>query len=128
MIVRISRARIRRDAEADAFAILRSAVSGSDGQTDGLEAFAIARRLVDGQLELMAVTMWRDMGSLIATMGPSWADPAWLPGLAKLVETSSTDHYETVAESVRGLAGLELTGQDLLEPTAADRMTSEAIG
>jgi hypothetical protein len=121
VIVRIRRARIRRDVEAEAFGLRRSAVGGG-GATAGLEAFAIARRLVDGQLELMALTMWRDLDSLIGTMGPGWADPAWLPGLADLVESSSTEHYETVAESVRGLANLELTSEGLLEPTVGDQI------
>lgn len=124
MIVRISRARIRPNAEAEAFELLRSAV-GRGGPTAGLDAFAIARRVVDGQLELVAITTWRDVESLIATMGPDWANPAWLPGLAALVESSSTEHYETVAESFRGLAALELSGLDLLEPTVGGPVTTD---
>ena len=101
------------------FGLLRSAVTGG-GPTEGLESFAIARRVVDGQLELVAITTWRDLPSLVATMGPDWTNPAWLPGLAPLVESSTTEHFETVAESFRSLAALELTDVDLLEPTAGD--------
>ena len=116
MIVRISRGRIRRGSEAEAFALLRDSVGGQ-ARPDGLEAFAIARRMIEGQLELVALTTWRDLDSMIAVMGDDWQTPSWLPALAPLVESSSVEHLETIAESFHGLADLDPDAIDLLAPT-----------
>jgi hypothetical protein len=120
MIVRISRGRIRRGSEAEAFGLLRDSVSGGPTHTDGLEAFVIARRMVEGQLELVAMTTWRDLDSMIAVMGRDWQTPSWLPALAPLVESSSVEHLETIAESFHGLADVSPTAADLLAPTEPD--------
>jgi hypothetical protein len=124
VIVRISRGRIRPGGEADAFLMLRNAVSGSN-HPDGLEAFVIARRMVEGQLELVALTSWRDLDSMVAVMGPDWHTPSWLPGLADMVEESSVEHLETIAESFHGLAGLDPDAIDLLAPTVAETATTD---
>lgn len=124
MIVRISRGRIRPGGEADAFSMLRNAVSGSN-HPDGLEAFVIARRMVEGQLELVALTSWRDLDSMVAVMGPDWHTPSWLPGLAEMVEASSVEHLETIAESFHGLAALDPNALDLLAPTTSAIATTE---
>ena len=116
MIVRISRGRIRRGSEAEAFGLLRDSIGGPN-RPDGLEAFVIARRMVEGQLELVAMTTWRDLDSMIAVMGPDWQTPSWLPALAPLVESSSVEHLETIAESFHGLADMNPTTVDLLAPT-----------
>ena len=93
LIVRISRGLIRRGAEPESFALLRDSLSGF-GPTDGLEAFVIARRMVDGQLELVAMTGWRDLASMVAMMGPDLQTPSWLPSLGPLVEASSVEYLE----------------------------------
>ena len=116
MIVRISRGLISPGNEAEAFALLRDSLSGS-GPTDGLEAFIIARRMVEGQLELVALTGWRDLTSMIAVMGPDLQKASWLPRLADLVESSSVEYLESVAESYTALAALDPTAIDLLAPT-----------
>ena len=116
MIVRISRGRIRRGNEAEAFGLLRDSIGGPR-RTEGLEAFVIARRMVEGQLELVAMTTWRDLDSMVAVMGTDWQSPSWLPGLAPLVESSSVEHLETIAESFRGLAEMDPATVDLVAPT-----------
>ena len=116
MIVRISRGRIRRGHEAEAFGLLRESITGQ-GTTPGLMAFVIARRMIEGQLELVAMTTWRDLDSMVAVMGQEWQTPSWLPALEPLVETSSVEHLETIAESFRGLADMDPATVDLLAPT-----------
>jgi hypothetical protein len=112
----MSRGRIRRGQEAEAFGLLRESVNGQP-VTPGLVAFVIARRMIEGQLELVALTTWRDMESMVAVMGEDWQTPSWLPALAPLVETSSVEHLETIAESFRGLADIDPDAVDLLAPT-----------
>ena len=116
MIVRISRGRIRRGHEAEAFGLLRESIAGQS-RTPGLVAFVIARRMIEGQLELVALTTWRDLDSMVAVMGEDWLTPSWLPALAPLVEMSSVEHLETIAESFRGLADIDPDAIDLLAPT-----------
>ena len=115
MIVRISRGRIRRGNEAEAFELLRDSVGGS-AHPDGLEAFMIARRMVEGQLELVAMTSWRDLDAMVAVLGPDLHNPSWLPRLGELVETSSVEYLETIAESYHGFADLDPGTVDLLAP------------
>jgi hypothetical protein len=117
LIVRISRGRIRPGGEAQAFALLRDSVAGTGAHPDGLEAFVIARRMVEGRLELVAMTTWRDLQSMVRVMGPDWHAPSWLPGLRELVETSSVEHLETIAESFHGFGQIDPASVDLLAPT-----------
>ena len=112
----MSRGRIRRGQEAEAFGLLRESVAGQP-VTPGLVAFVIARRMIEGQLELVALTTWRDLDSMVAVMGEDWQTPSWLPALAPLVETSSVEHLETIAGSFRGLADIDPDSVDLLAPT-----------
>jgi hypothetical protein len=116
LIVRISRGLISSGGEAEAFALLRESLSGSGG-TDGLEAFLIARRMVGGQLELVAMTGWRDLTAMMAVMGPDLQKPSWLPRLGELVESSSVEYLESVAESYSALVALDPTAIDLMAPT-----------
>ena len=117
MIVRISRGRIRPGGEAQAFALLRDSVAGTGAHPDGLEAFVIARQMIEGRLDLVAMTTWRDLESMIKVMGPDWHAPSWLPGLPELVETSSVEHLETIAESFHGFGQIDPASVDLLAPT-----------
>jgi hypothetical protein len=54
---------------------------------------------------------------MVAVMGEDWQTPSWLPALAPLVESSSVEHLETIAESFRGLADVDPDAIDLLAPT-----------
>jgi hypothetical protein len=115
VIVRISQARIRPNCEAAAFGLLRDAVGGTPS-TPGLIAFAISRRMVEGRLELMAMTTWTDMEAMARILGSDWDRTAWLPGLDALVESSETALYETIAESFAGFGAVDATSVDLLAP------------
>ena len=115
--MRISRGRIRPGHEAEAFGLLRETVVAGQGSNPGLVAFVIARRMIEGQLELVAMTTWHDLGSMIGVMGQEWQTPSWLPALEPFVESSSVEHLETIAESFRGLADIDPDAPDLLSPT-----------
>jgi hypothetical protein len=100
LIVRITRATIRPNAESEAFALLRDATAGI-GRPDGLEAVFVARRGhgTSGLNELVAVTVWRDAEAINAVLGPAWDKPAFLAEVDPLVVNATVDHYETIAES-----------------------------
>jgi hypothetical protein len=115
MIVRLTRGKIRAGNEAQAFEQLRATVANAP-RTDGLEQFVIARRIVDGRLELLAVTTWRDLDAMRAVMGDDWMTPSFSPALDALIESSSVDHFETIAEGYQALASLQSTTLDVLAP------------
>jgi hypothetical protein len=69
--------------------------------------------MVDGRMELMAMTTWTDMDAMTAVLGPARDEPRWLPGLEALVESSDTSMYETIAESFGGQASLAPNKIDL---------------
>jgi hypothetical protein len=116
LIVRISRGLIIPGGEAEAFALLRDSLAAG-GRPDGLEAFVIARRMVEGQLELVAMTGWRDLPSMVAIMGSDLQSPSWLPRLAELVQASSVEYLESIADSYGDLAGIDPAAIDLMAPT-----------
>lgn len=105
MIIRITRGRVRPGTEAEVFARLRDA-SEERGRPDGLRARFIGRHLTADGLELVAITVWSDVDTLIAVLGAGWESPRWLPGLEDLVTHSSVEHLETVVVDFEGLAGL----------------------
>jgi len=111
MIVRVSRARLRRDREDGAFEFLRKAASSGD-RPDGMEAMFIGRRTAPGADEIVAITVWRDLNALIAVFGPTWSQPAFFPQLKEAIIDSSVEHFETIAERYEDLTTLGL-GLDL---------------
>ena len=119
MIVRVTRGQIRPGMEAAVFERLRAMV-GAAPTPDGLEAFVIARRIVDGRLELVAVTTWRDLDAMRAVMDDEWMSPSFSSALEAFIETASVDHFETIAESYHGLGRLDPAEVDLLGSTPVD--------
>jgi hypothetical protein len=113
VIIRVTHGRVVPNGEASAFEILRKA-SAEVPRPDGLEAFLIGRRQVASSgVELIAITAWRDMDSLVTVMGPTWQVPTWLPGLEKYVVAGTLEHYETVAEDFEGIRTIGLDLSDL---------------
>ncbi len=107
MIVRVSRARLRRDREDGAFEFLRKAASSAD-RPDGMEAMFIARRTAPGADEILAITVWRDLNALIAVFGPTWSQPSFYAQLKEAIVDSTVEHFETIAERYEDLATLGL--------------------
>lgn len=106
MIVRISRARIKPNNESAAFEILREA-STAAARPPGLEAMFISRRMANAGNELVAITVWLDLESMITIMSEDWQHPRFLPSLDPLLEDSSVEHFETIVESFDTLTKVE---------------------
>jgi len=102
MIVRLSRARLRRDREDGAFEFLRKA-SSAGPKPDGMEAMFIGRRTGTDADEVLAITVWRDLDALISIFGPKWSEPSFFPELQHAIIESSVEHYETIAERFEDL-------------------------
>ena len=97
MIIRITRARILNNAEAQVFAILRE-VSKGLRRPKGMTALHFGRRMsVDGN-HLMSLTIWEDMDSLHAAMGTSMEVAAFLPQLQPFLLDSTVEHFETIVD------------------------------
>jgi hypothetical protein len=108
MIVRLSRARLRRDREDGAFEFLRKA-SSAGPKPAGMEAMFIGRRTGADADEIVAITVWRDLDALISIFGPSWSEPGFFPELDDAIIDSTVEHFETIAERYEDLSviGLE---------------------
>lgn len=107
MIVRLSRARRRRDREDGAFEFLRKAFTAGP-RPEGMEAMFIGRRTGDEADELVAITVWHDLDSLIRIFGPTWAEPSFFPQLKDAIIHSSVEHFETIAERYEDLSKIGL--------------------
>ena len=107
MIVRLSRARLRRDREDGAFEYLRKAASGGP-RPDGMEAMFIGRRTAADADELVAITVWRDLDTLVRIFGPTWSEPNFFPELRHAIIDSTVEHFETIAERYEDLPTLGL--------------------
>jgi hypothetical protein len=108
MIVRLSRARLRRDREDGAFEFLRKA-SSAGPKPAGMEAMFIGRRTGADADEIVAITVWHDLDALISILGPSWSEPSFFPELNDAIIDSTVEHFETIAERFEDLSviGLE---------------------
>ena len=98
MIVRTSRGRVRPGCEGDVFARLRAASEGG-ARPDGLHAYFLGRHLKADGMELIAITVWRDVQALINVLGEGWESPKWLAGVDDLVTHSTVEHWETAVEA-----------------------------
>ena len=107
MIVRLSRARLRRDREDGAFEFLRKA-SSAGPKPDGMEAMFIGRRTGADADEIVAITVWRDLEALIAIFGPSWSEPSFFRELDDAIIDSTVEHFETFAERYEDLSAIGL--------------------
>ena len=99
MLVRVNRARLKPGVEDAVFELLR-AQAAQRARVHGLISLTIARRMDDGgPEELVAITFWEDLDSLISAMGPDWYRSAPFPGLAEHIDEATVDHFETVISS-----------------------------
>ena len=110
MIVRLSRARLRRDREDGAFEFLRRAASAG-GRPQGMETMFVGRRTGADADEIVAITVWRDLEAIAAVFGPTWSEPNAFPELKNAVINSTVEHFETIAERYEDLAALGLEPQ-----------------
>ena len=110
MIIRITRARIRPNAEAQVFAILRE-VSKGVKQPEGMTALHFGRRMsVDGN-HLMSLTIWDDIDTLQAAMGTSMEVAAFLPQLQPYLMEATVEHFETIVDRFEELQDIGASGE-----------------
>lgn len=105
MITRITRGTVRPNSEARAFEILREATRANP-RPAGLLGVSISRHVVGGTTELVSVSIWRDLDTMIGAIGPQWREPTWLPGLGDAIDKSSLEILETVVSSYEELANI----------------------
>jgi hypothetical protein len=107
MITRITRGTLHPNSEGRVFEILREATRAAP-RPPGLLGVSISRHVRDGMTELVSVSIWRDVDSMAAVMGPGWREPTWLPGLDEAIAQSSLEILETVVSSYDELSELGL--------------------
>ena len=74
-----------------------------------MEAMFIGRRTGAAADEIVAITVWRDLDTLIAIFGPSWSEPSFFAEMKDAIIDSTVEHFETIAERYEDLSviGLE---------------------
>ena len=85
------------------FEILRQAAAGAT-RPPGLESMQVARRMGDLGNELVAITVWTDLGSIEAAFGSGFLRPSFLPALEPHLEGATLEHFETVVDRFEDLA------------------------
>ena len=107
MIIRLTRAGIRPEREAEAFERLRQ-VSAGIGRPEGMEALYLGRRTEGRRVDLVAITVWRDMTALQAIVGRTWQTASFMPDLDPMLIDPTVEHFETLAEVFEDLPSLGL--------------------
>lgn len=64
----------------------------------GMLGLSISRNVGEKGVEV-AVTVWSDLESIAAVIGPDRREAAWLPGLADHIVDSRTELLETVVST-----------------------------
>ncbi len=104
MIIRINRGRLLLGSEGELLHRLKSA--GHDAsRPEGLLGGSIGRRLVDDDVELIALTYWRDTAALEGAFGRDWAKPAPILGFDRELRDRSIEHLESVVDDIESLFG-----------------------
>ena len=98
MITRITRGVLVPNSEGRVFEALREATQRNP-KPPGLLGLSISRHVNGATTELVSVTIWQDIASMAAVMGPSWKEPTWLPALQESVADSTIEILETVVSS-----------------------------
>ena len=105
MIERVTRAKIRPNAEAAVFTILRD-VSKGVSRPPGMEELHFGRRMSPQGNQLVSITMWTDIEALHAAMGTSMEVAAFLPQLEPHLVDASVEHFETIVDRFEELEGI----------------------
>jgi hypothetical protein len=97
VIIRVTRGHVRQDAEGEVVARLRDATE-SRKRPEGLHALFIGRHLTASGMELIAISVWRDVNAISDVLGQGWESPKWLAGVDEHMSNSSVEHWETAVE------------------------------
>jgi hypothetical protein len=85
--------------EQQVFERIRQLTAALSRRPIGQHGVVIARRTDEAskRTELIAITLWEDLDSLIAMLGPDWQRAVSFPGFEALVTEGHSDHFETLA-------------------------------
>ena len=97
MITRITRGVLEVDHEVEVFESLREAAA-SRPKLPGLIGFSLSRMFEDRSIILVSVSLWTDLDTMAAALGPGWREPSW-PGLSEHMTGSTVEILETIATS-----------------------------
>ena len=101
MITRITRGVLDRNSESDVFEFLRASAA-SRPHVPGLLGFSLSRSMTERDIILVSVSLWIDIDTMAASLGPNWHEPSW-PGLNEHLTDASVEIHETIATSLTEL-------------------------
>ena len=93
MIIRVFRARIRKDRVSDFKQMVKEQSIPWLEKSDGMLGYFPGEPLGQNDQEFLMVTLWRDLDSLEVFAGSDWNDPVVTEDEAPLVEAMFADHY-----------------------------------
>jgi hypothetical protein len=100
VIIRVFRTKVKPGTHTQYEALIRERVVPAILQAPGLVSLHAGFPIDDPPDEFLLMSVWQDLASMRAFVGPRWREALVLPGEAHLVLHSIVDHYE----------GEELTG------------------
>src|SRR5215469_5935479 len=103
MIIRVFRARLRPGKRAAYERLCRTVSLPLMRAQEGCLAVSIGQPTPQLPLELVVVSVWRDLEHLIAFVGGHWREAMIVPGEADLLEVARVEHYD---DSYRSLIEL----------------------
>jgi transposase len=68
----------------------------------GLVTLHIGKPLPERPDEFVLISVWRDLASLQAFVGPRWEEIMIVPGEAELIESASVSHYDEMFQHISG--------------------------
>ena len=103
MIIRVFRTKVKPGTHKQYEALIRERVVPLMQQAPGLVSLHAGFPIDDPPDEFLLMSVWQDLASMRAFVGPRWRDALALPGEEHLVLHSIVDHYE--GEELTGPAG-----------------------
>jgi quinol monooxygenase YgiN len=93
MIIRVFRAKIRKDRVADFKRMVQEQSIPWLEKSDGMLGYFPGEPFGENEREFLMITLWRDLASLEAFAGTNWGEPLVTADEAPLVEAMFADHY-----------------------------------
>lgn len=98
MIVRLFHGHLRAGAEDAFFDAIGTVVEPRAKVVPGLQRVVVGRPLQRPASDFVAVTVWSDLETLTAAVGPEWSQPMVWTAMRELVESAEVEHYETLLD------------------------------
>ena len=111
MIIRVFRTKVKPGTHKQYEALLQEQVVPLMLQAPGLVSLHIGCPLEDPPDEFLLMSVWRDLASMRAFVGPRWREAYVVPGEEHLVLHSIVDHYD--GKEFSGLSGFTAASAEL---------------